>query len=66
MNTKLKTLKKSVAGIEVNVKGLHSRKFKEGICSGCHLAVTNGGELLYLRFSYQNGVGMSATDIYLL
>ena len=25
------------------------RKFKEGICCGGHLAVTYGGELLYLR-----------------
>ena len=26
-----------------------SRKFKRGICCGGHLAVTYGGELLYLR-----------------
>ena len=32
-----------------SIRVFHTRKFKEGICCGGHLAVTSGGELLYLQ-----------------
>ena len=38
-----------MAVLSETLDGLQSRKFKGGICRGGHLAVTYGGELLYLR-----------------